>query len=176
MNAEKLGRISLLKYCMMTVLIALITPLIVGLIFQLFLNDGSTALTFYTNLFQEFTDNYLLIIIQILFLSAYVWGAGTTLGRWIILGGKPKYLIGGLCFFGLWLVLFTGTTLTDAIINSTRWGTSGFKSAILGWLRYGLPLFIIYGVLHGLTMGYLLGNEVKNKGLKLKITTRQQML
>ncbi len=176
MTAEKLGRISLLKYCMITALIILIAPLIVGLTFQLFLNDGSSALTFYSNIFREITDNYLLIFIQTLFFAAYVWVAGTVIGRSIILNGKSKYLVGGLSFFVLWLVLFAGTTLTDAIINSTRWGKSGFDSAIFGWLRYGLPLFFIYGTLHGLTMGYLLGNEVKNKGRKMKITTRQQML
>ncbi len=170
------GRIILLKYCLITMAIILIVPAIIGLIFQLFIDDRTSLVTFYSNLWEDVLENKAFVITQTVTLILFIPILGGFAEHLIVQYKRPVFLVGGLTIILLWMALFLSSIVTAAIENTGPFGQLGFWSAITGWLRYGLPLYLIFGILHGLTMGYLVGSEIKNRNCILKFTTRQPHL
>lgn len=171
-SSKNIGRITLLKYCFFSVAIIFVIPVIIGLSLQLFTGEPKSVLIFYKNLFKEVVENGLFILIQVIVSLIGIWLFGGLSGRLIIDKEKYKFKISVLTIFFLWILIFISSTLSSAIENTITWGIEGFGSAVRGWLIYGLFPFLILGVIHGLTVGYFIGREVKIKGGKNKKTTR----
>ena len=171
-TSKKIGRLTLLKYCLISVAVILIIPLVIGLAFQIFTDEQMSIATFFDILLKDLDGNEIFILTQILVIMTGIWLIGGAAGRLIIDKESPSFWVGGLTFFLLWVILFTSSTLTSAIENTMTWGQKGFESAVMGWLIHGLFLFLIFGVVHGLAMGYLMGQEMKRKGRKIRNNDR----
>ena len=115
-------------------------------------------------MFKDIVGNEIFLLIQIVVLLFGIWSFGGLSGRLIIDKGKSKFKVSVLTIFMLWVLLFVSSALTVAIENTITWGIKGFGSAVTGWLIYGLFLFLILGMVHGLTFGYFMGREIKRKG------------
>jgi hypothetical protein len=170
MTSVRIGRQTLFKYVLISVMGLIILLTISALIF----GQGSDCpltlkriLNTYVDLFFENID---FIFIQTAIQLVSIWVLGGCIGRLIIDNGKNIYLVGGLSFLILWIILFIGAMITTGVVNSTKYGWQGFTSAISGWLIYGLLPFMLFGMIHGIAMGYILGNEIRNKGKKYRVT------
>ena len=119
-------------------------------------------------MFKEADGNEIFLLIQIIVVLIAIWFLGGISGQLIIDKEKSKFKVSVLTIFMLWILLFISSTLSTAIENTITWGTKGFGSTVTGWLIYGLFLFLILGITHGLTMGYFLGKEIERKGFELK--------
>ena len=157
-----------MKYCLISLGIIAVIPTVIALITQI---SVDTILTFHHNLIQDLKGNEIFIAIQVIVLIVGIWFIGGKIGQHIIEKGKSKYLVGGFTLFMLWVLLFVSSAITAAIGNTIYWGPDGFEAALLGWVAYGLLLYLCFGVIHGLTMGYFLGWEVKKRGNKLNNDT-----
>lgn len=155
----------------MSLVVILTISIVTGVTYQIFADEPINVATFPDNFLKNLDGNEVFVLIQILVILAGIWLIGGTAGRRIIDKNNPKFLTGALTFFLLWVLLFTSSTLTAAIENSMIWGQKGFGSAVTGWIIYGLFLFLIFGIVHGLTMGYFMGREIKRKGEKIKSNT-----
>ncbi len=175
-TSKKIGRITLLKYCFLSFAIFLSIPIIIGLTYEIFTDESGSFVTFYNNMINDADGNEIFLLVQIVVVLTGIWLFGGTAGRLIIDKEKSKFMVGVLTIFMLWVLLFISLTLSSGIENTITWGVKGFGSAVSGWLIYGLFLFLTFGVVHGLTMGYFMGREIKLKGQKTKTTTRQQRL
>jgi hypothetical protein len=147
-------------------LVFLAIPIVIGLTYQIFTDEPVSILTFFGNLITDIDDNRIFYIVQALVLLLGIWLIGGTAGRLIVKQNTSRFLVGGLTLFLLWILLFISSTLTTAIKNSIIWGQKGFESVVANWMIYGLFLYLMLGVVHGLTMGYFLGREIKEKGGK----------
>ena len=116
---------------------------------------------------DEFADNVDFVAIQTILTLVTIWFVGGLSGHWIIEKSKNKFLIGGLSILILWVSLFVGSALTAGVINSVKYGGQGFTSAIESWTIYGLIPFLVFGLIHGLVIGFPLGHEIKKSGEKL---------
>jgi hypothetical protein len=162
-TSKKIGRLTLLKYCFITLVVILIIPAVVGLAYQLFTDENLSIATFYGNLMNDINGNEVFVVIQILVLFTSIWLIGGLSGRLIIDKDYPNKVIGFFTFLILWTFLFISCALTSGVIRSMNCGISGFGSSIIGWLAYGLFLFIISGIISGFSIGLLFGNELKKK-------------
>lgn len=149
---------TLLKYCFFSVAIVLAIPVIIGLAYQIFTDEPINVVTFFKNVLNNADGNEIFLLIQIAVVLIGIWLFGGIAGRLIIDKEQSKFKVGSLTFFMLWVLLLTSSTLTAAIENTITWGEKGFGSAITGWLVYGLFLFLILGIIHGTTMGYVIFN------------------
>jgi len=166
-TSKKIGRMTLLKYCFFSVAIVLTIPIVIGLTYQIFTDEPISVVTFYKNMFRDADGNEIFLLIQIVVVLTGVWLFGGAAGRLIIDKEKSKFRVGVLTIFMLWVLLFISSTLSAGIENAITWGARGFGSAVTEWLIYGLFLFLILGLIHGLTMGYFMGREIKRKGQKI---------
>ena len=141
--------------------------MLIGLSYQVFTDEPISVLTFFQNIFKDAVGNEIFLLIQIIVVLAGIWLFGGISGQLIIDKGKSKFMVSVLTIFMLWVLLFVSSTLSAAIENTITWGTKGFGSAVTGWLIYGLFLFLMLGIIHGLTMGYFMGREIKRKGQKV---------
>ena len=163
-TSKKIGRIALLKYCLFSVAIVLAVPVVIGLIYGVFTDEPVSFLIFFENMFNDAVGDGIFLVLPVVVILMGIWFMGGISGRLIIDKEKSKFKVSILTFFVLWVLLFISLTLSDAIENSIIWGAKGFGSAVTGWLIYGLFLFLILGIIHGLTMGYFMGREIKRKG------------
>lgn len=161
--SKKIGRLILLKYCFITLTVMLIIPAIIGLTYQMFTDEPLSVATFYDNLLNDFKGNEIFVIVQTLVLLISIWLIGGLTGKLIIDKDYPNKVISFFTFFTLWVVLFISCGLTGGLIGSMTWGIDGFVSSFIGWLAYGLIPFLIAGIISGLTIGFLFGNELKKK-------------
>ena len=175
-TSKKIGRITLLKYSFFSVAIALAIPLLIGLFYQVFKDEPINLLTFFQNSFKDIVGNEIFLLIQVIVILIGIWLFGGIAGQLIIEQEKSKFKVSVLTIFMLWVLLLIRSTFSTAIENTITSGTNGFGSAITNWLIYGLVLFLILGIIHGLTIGYFMGREIKSKGQKEQRTTRQQRL
>jgi hypothetical protein len=163
-TSKKIGRIILLKYCFFSVAIILLFPVLIGLFYQSFTDEPISILTFFKNMFKDVSGNEIFLLIQVAVSLLGIWFVGGISGQLIIDKGKSKFKVSVLTIFMLWILLFASSTFSAAIENTMTWGIEGFGSAVSGWLIYGLFLFLILGIIHGLTMGYFMGREIYRKG------------
>lgn len=163
-ESRKIGRTTLLKYCFFSVALILAIPILIGLSYQVFTDEPISVSTFFQNMFKDVVGNEIFLLIQIVVLLFGIWSFGGLSGRLIIDKGKSKFKVSVLTIFMLWVLLFVSSALTAAFENTITWGIKGFGSAVTGWLIYGLFLFLILGMVHGLTFGYFMGREIKRKG------------
>ena len=167
MTVKSIGRLTLLKYCIISVL-AILTIFI--LTFLIFGDSKTTTVTLdnaISTLMADFLDNSLFVGIQTIVLLIEIVIIGGLIGELIIKRGKNKFLTGGLTLLTMWLLLFLTCAVTGGIINSIKYGRQGFESAFLSWTVYGLIPFFVFGLIHGLTTGFFLGREIKKRGEKL---------
>ncbi|MEX2484831.1 MAG: hypothetical protein WED10_09730 [Brumimicrobium sp.] len=157
-----------MKYILISLIIILVLPLLIALFYNTFTDGSLSVSNYYSNLTKGLIEDFSFLIALLIILLIGIWFIGGLTGRLIIDKNKPKFLIGALAFFSLWVLLFLSLTLLTAIENTFTWGLSGFESAVTGWIIYGLIMFLIFGIIHGLTMGYFYGNELN----KIKKTTR----
>ena len=115
-------------------------------------------------MFKDVGGNEIFLLIQLAVILLGIWFIGGISGQLIIDKGKSKFKVSVLTIFMLWILLFVSSTFSAAIENTMTWGIKGFGSAVSGWLIYGLFLFLILGIIHGLTMGYFMGREIYRKG------------
>src|SRR5688500_6587496 len=138
-----IGRLTLYKYCLITIIIVLIVPIVTSFIFQFFLDGGTSVITFCSTLSEGIKANKGYTFIKSLTLIYSIWWLGPFAERLIIEYNKPAFLIGGLTLLLLWMVLFLSSTITAAIENTGSFGELGFWSAMTGWFRYGLPFYLV---------------------------------
>lgn len=162
-TSKKIGRLTLLKYCFITLAVILTIPAIIGLSYQLFTDESLSVETFYDNLLSDLNGNEFFVIVQALVLLISIWFIGGLTGRLIIDKDYPNKVISFFTFFTLWIALFISCAVTGGLIRSVNWGIDGFGSSIIGWLAYGLFPFLIAGIISGFTIGLLFGNELKKK-------------
>ncbi len=165
-TSEKIGRKILLKYCLISVAIIVVFPIIIVLFNQLFGDKSMSAFTFFKNVFLSVEENELLIVIQVVVLFIGIWFFGGLAGRQIIDKKKSKFDHSFLAIFMLWILLFVSSTISSAVANTLTWGEGGFSSAVIGWLLFGLIPTIIGGTLHGLTMADFMGRAIENEERK----------
>ncbi|SEG51013.1 hypothetical protein [Algoriphagus boritolerans] len=164
MTAKSIGRQTLLKYCIVSVL-AILTIFIST--FLIFADPTTTTVTLdnaLSTLMKDFIDNYLFVSIQTAFIIIEILIIGGLIGELIIKGQKNHFIVGGLTLLTMWFLLFITCSVTSGIMNSINYGLNGFKSAFMSWTVFGLLPFLVFGVLHGLTTGYFLGREIKRRG------------
>jgi hypothetical protein len=163
-ESKKIGRMILLKYCFFSVAIILVIPIFVGFFYQIYTNEPISFLTYFQNIFKDADGNEIFLLIQVIVTFTGIWFLGGISGQLIIDKQKSKFKVSVLTIFILWVLLFISSTLSSAIENTITWGTKGFESAVIGWLIYGLFPYLIFGIIHGLTMGYFMGREIRKKG------------
>ena len=167
-TAKTVGRKTLLKYTSISVVTILFCLTVVLLTFG---QDTDVPLTLgrvletYRN---EFVENVDFVAIQTILTLVAIWYVGGLCGQLIIEKGKNKFIIGGLTFLLMWILLFITSAVTGGIMNSINYGLDGFTSAVLSWTVYGLIPFFVFGLIHGLTTGFFLGQEIKKRGERLK--------
>ena len=159
-KSKNIGRLVLLKYCSLSVLIIIMIPVVVSLSYQVFTDEPISIITFFKNIFNDVNGYGFSIIIPITSIATGIWVLGGFAGRYIIDKNISKTKIGFMTVFILWGVLLISSTLGAGIENSITYGFSGFCSAIFSWMIYGFFLFILFGVLHGLSIGYFIGKEI----------------
>ena len=167
MTVKSIGRLTLLKYCLISVF-AILT--IFMLTFLTFGDPKTTTVTLdnaVSTLLTDLIDNFLFVCIQTVLLLIQILIIGGLIGELIIKKGKNKFLIGGLTLLTMWLLLFLTCAVTAGIMNSIKYGRQGFESSFLSWTVYGLIPFFVFGLVHGLTTGFFLGRAIKKKGEKL---------
>ena len=160
-NSKKIGRLKLIKYCLISLAIVLGFPILIALFYNTFTSESLSISTYYSNMTKGLIDDYDLLAALIVLMTVCIWFIGGLTGKLIIEKNKSKFLVGFMTFFSLWMLMFICLTLLNAIKKSFTWGFSGFESVVSGWVIYGLFMFLIFGIVHGLTMGYFYGNELK---------------
>ena len=164
MTAKLIGRQTLLKYSIISVLVILTIFILTFLIF------GDSTVTTVTldnavsTLMRDFLNNHLFVGIQTVFLVIEILIIGGLIGELIIKRDKNQFLVGGLTLLTMWFLLFITCAVTSGIMNSINYGLNGFKSSFMNWTVYGLLPFLFFGIIHGLTTGYFLGQEIKKRG------------
>lgn len=167
-NSKKTGRLKLMKYCQFSLTIILGLPILIALFYNTFTSESLSVSTYFSNLTKGLLEDFGIFTLLVVLMTVCVWFVGGLAGKLIIEKDKPKFLVGSLTFFSLWVLMFVCLTLLNAIKKLFTSGLSGFESVVSGWLIYGLFIFLIFGILHGLMMGYFYGNELT----KAKKTTR----
>jgi hypothetical protein len=162
-QSKKIGRLKLMKYCLISLAIILGLPILIALFYNTFTSESLPISTYYSNMTKGLVEDYGLLAALIVLMSFCIWFIGGLTGKLIIEKNKSKFLVGFMTFFSLWMLMFICLTLLNAIKKSFTWGFLGFKSVVSGWVIYGLFMFLIFGIVHGLTMGYFYGNELKKK-------------
>lgn len=162
-TSKQIGRQSLLKYCLISLAVILTIPIAIGLSYQVFTQEPISIKTFFVNLFNDIKGNQIFLLVQVLLILTAIWLIGGFAGQLIIDKNYPKKVIGFFTFFALWIFLFLSCALTSGLMRFQTWGIDGIKSSTIGWLAYGLFLFLIAGIINGLTIGFLYGNELKEK-------------
>jgi hypothetical protein len=167
MTTRAIGRKTLIKHTAISVVTILLLLTITVLIFGRRTNETITVGRIFKTYWDEFVDNVDFVAIQTILTLVTIWFVGGLSGRLIIEKSKNKFLIGGLSILILWISLFVGSALTAGVMNSVKYGGHGFKSAFVSWMIYGLIPFFIFGIIHGLLIGFPLGHEIKKNGEKL---------
>lgn len=166
MTTKNIGRITLLKYSLISVAIFFAIPVIFVLIYHIFSNEPVKVATFFDNLKSDLKGNELFVLIQIIVILLGTWTFGPIAGRLIITRKRNSFFIGWLTIFLLWILLFFSCVLTDGVTYFLKYGENDFLFELIGWVGYGLSLYIVLGAVHGLIFGYFLGNEIHKKGRK----------
>lgn len=146
----------------------MVVPIFIGVISHFSSGQSLSIGFFFKSIFEDVNDNVIFLLIPTIALLVGIWLFGGIAGQLIIDKGKSEFKYGFLTVFMLWILLFISSTLSAAIENSVTWGLKGFGGAIIGWLVYGLFLFLILGIIHGLIMGYFIGKEIKIIGENAK--------
>lgn len=149
-----------MKYCLLSLVIVLGLPILIALFYNTFTSESLSIATYYSNLTKGLLEDFGLLTVLVVLMTVCVWLVGGLTGKLIIEKDKPKFFVGSLTFFSLWILMFVCLTLLKAVKKSFTWGLSGFESVVSGWVIYGLFMFLIFGIIHGLTMGYFYGNEL----------------
>ena len=149
-----------MKYCLLSLAIILGLPILIALFYNTFTSESLSISSYYSNLTKGLLEDFGLLTVLVVLMTVCVWFVGGLTGKLIIEKDKPKFLVGSLTFFSLWILMFVCLTLLNAVKKSFTWGLSGFESVVSGWVIYGLFMFLIFGIIHGLTMGYFYGNEL----------------
>ena len=166
MTIKKIGRLTLFKYCIISVIAFLAIPIFLVLLYDIFSNEHLSISVFLNNLNKDFKVNELFVFIQVLIVLVGIWIFGGIAGQLIIIEKRGKFLIGSVTIFKLWMLLFISSALTGGLLNSSKYG-QGFSTALADWFIYGLLLYIFLGAVHGLLIGFFLGREIFNKGQKI---------
>ncbi|MFP5470481.1 MAG: hypothetical protein ACLGGV_02710 [Bacteroidia bacterium] len=164
MNSKKIGRVVLLKYCIISLIAIFIIPIIIGIILKIFTNNEISIVAFFENISIDLQDNLLFTIIQFFVTLTLIWLIGGITGKLILDKNKSKFLIGSLAFFTLWIFLFISCAITTEIEKLILSKYYEFTSGFLGWVYFGLLQFLILGLIHGLIMGYFLGKDIEKRG------------
>ena len=149
-----------MKYCLLSLAIVLGLPILIALFYDTFTSESLSITTYYSNLTKGLLEDFGLLTVLVVLITVCVWFVGGQTGKLIIEKDNPKFLVGFLTFFSLWIIMFVCLTLLNAVKKSFTWGPSGFESVVSGWVIYGLFMFLIFGIIHGLIMGYFYGNEL----------------
>ena len=163
MKTSNVGRFILLKYCIITAIIFLLFPVIVGLFYKILTSEPVSISVFFQNINIDIRNSFIQVIITILFIFIGIYLIGGWLEILIIEKGKSESIVGMLGLFLLWVLLFVCSLLISAIENYWTFGILGLKSSITNSLVYGLFLYILLGLINGLIFGYLIGHEIKKK-------------
>lgn len=173
MTVKTIGRKTLLKYTIISVVTILVVLTIVVLAFG---QDTDVPLTLgrvletYKN---EFIENVDFVAIQITLTLGTIWFVGGLCGQLIVEKRKNKFIIGGLAILTLWISLFIGSTFTAVVIHSIKYAAHGSESVIVNWITFGLIPLLSLGLVHGLIVGYPLGHEIKRRGDELNALQQQ---
>ena len=167
MTTRTIGRKTLIKYTAISVVTILLLLTVAVLIFGQGTDEPITLRRIFKTYWDELVDNVDFVAIQTILTLVTIWFVGGLSGHLIIEKRKNKFLIGGLSILILWIGLFVGSALTAGAINSIKYGGHGFTSALVSWTIYGLIPFLVFGIIHGLVMGFPLGHEIKKSGEKL---------
>ncbi len=164
MSIKNIGRIALFKWSIISVLVFFALPVIIVLTYQIFTDESISVTTFYKNLKSDLKGNEIFVIIQIFVILLGIWVFGG-IASWLIIKKKRnRFFISWLTIFSLWILLFFSSAITAGISDLSKYGQNGFMSELIGWLAYGLSLYIVLGAVHGLLFGHFLGREIFKAG------------
>ncbi len=162
-HLKMIGRNILFIYAIASAcLIAIILPMI-GYIFYEPKDIELSFIDIASTFFMDLRGNLSYVSIQIIVILVAIWLIGGRITELISAKPKKGYLFGAFSIFFLWLVLFISCMLTSAIQKSLEYGLSGFKSASISWIIYGLLPFILFGIIHGLLAGYPLYKSIRTR-------------
>lgn len=162
-----------MKYCLFSLAIILGLPILIALFYNTFTSESLSVSTYFSNLTKGLLEDFGIFTLLVVLMTTCVWFVGGLAGKLIIEKDKPKFLVGSLTFFSLWVFMFVSSTLLNAIIKSFTSGLSGFESTVSGWMTYGLIMFLIFGIVNGLIMGYFYVDEL-SKGKTGHTNTSEQ--
>lgn len=161
MNTSKqIGRLKLLKHCIIFVGVVLSIPVIIELVD----NKSPNIIRAVKEAFKLNTldsSDAIFILIHLTVLLIGVWLFGGKAGQLIIDQEKSKFIIGFMSIFKLWILHFISGTVLQLIENDLP---------LTGWFMSGLLLILLVGLIHGLIAGYFLTKEIKRKGQIIKKT------
>ncbi|MCJ8290452.1 MAG: hypothetical protein HRT58_12365 [Crocinitomicaceae bacterium] len=154
MNSKKIGRMTLLKHCLISATLILSIPIIAELIQSRSIDViRATQEAFKIGTLDTMDVIFLLPHLTILLIG--IWIFGGKLGSSIIDKRKPKFTAAFLAIFKLWVLHIISAT----ILQVFRDGLPRF-----GWFIGGLFLILIVGIAHGLVDGHFVSREVEKKG------------
>jgi len=163
--SKKIGRLTLLKHCIIFAGVILSIPVIIELIDNKPINIiRAVKEAFKLNSLDRYDAICLIIHLTVLLIG--IWFFGGKAGRLIIDQKKSKLIIGFMTIFKLWILHFISATILQVIANDLP---------LIGWFISGLLLILLVGLIHGLVAGYFLTKEIKRKGQLIKKTHASTM-
>jgi len=158
-KSQHIGRIALLKYYLIFILIAVLTPVITELI----LSNSIDFIAAFKELFKinsiEKNEVRIALLLLLIQLSA-VWFLGGKAGELIIDKRREKFIISFINVLLLWFIYFINTSLLNLIILNKTTPVHLVLNSIVTIFYFSL----IMGSINGFVMAYFMGKEIERKG------------
>ena len=147
---QALGRLTLLKHCLLFVGLALAFPIIFEGIDRGHFELGRAIIGFYKINAVESRDllfGLVLVVLQ----SLGIWFFGGRAGRLLVREEKSKFGVGFWAMYKLWLV-FVFATLVYQV------------TPYYGYAQLSVFMALLFGTLHSKLVGYFMDREIARKG------------
>lgn len=158
MTDKRIGSLIFLKYCGFTVLFVGVVVIFYALM------NTEPLLHLALRLFDGFKSNFIFISGQIFCVILGALFLGRAVARQVIEKRRNTFVIGGLAFIILWIVLFWFSALMAAAIDSFAINKFFFAITLNRWIKYHSLPFLVLGIIHGLSLGLLTAREIRRKG------------
>lgn len=164
MTTKSIGRLVFLKHFSVW---TLATPALVILVLKFVEPNDESIGHLLIRIFYALIDNAGFLACQTLVTLIAIWILGGIIADQIIHQRRNPFMISATAILILWLILFLTSALTASAIDAIEMDQFYFKITFETWINYHLIPFFIIGATHGLTAGFFLGREIKNKCEKL---------
>ena len=159
MTTRSQGRLIFLKYFIVsTVTVSILTIVVLRLVMP----TGESLPNLSIRILHGLADNSVFLLVQTLMTLIGIWFLGGLVTTQIQ-KRKNVFVIGGLAFLTLWLILFVSSTLTASTIDAIEINDFYFGITLSRWTNYHLIPFLEIGLVYGLCLRYFMGREIKNR-------------